>query len=50
MIQTAERFLKIEAIFFEALEAPQEVREELLAARCGGDRRWPKSSFAVGWQ
>jgi predicted Ser/Thr protein kinase len=37
MVQTTERFLQIEAIFSEALEAPQELRDDLLAARCGGD-------------
>jgi len=35
MVQTAERLLQIEAIFSEVLEAPQEEREDLLAARCG---------------
>ena len=38
MVQTAERFLQTEAIFSEALEAPQESRDDLLVARCGGDQ------------
>jgi tetratricopeptide (TPR) repeat protein len=38
MVQTAERFLQIEAVFSEALEVPQEQRDDLLAARCGGDQ------------
>ncbi|MGA7833338.1 MAG: serine/threonine-protein kinase [Terracidiphilus sp.] len=37
MVETPEDFLQIEAIFNEAIEAPEELREELLAARCGGN-------------
>jgi eukaryotic-like serine/threonine-protein kinase len=38
MIQSTERFLQIEAIFSDALAAPEELRDDLLATRCGGDR------------
>jgi tetratricopeptide (TPR) repeat protein len=38
MDQTTETFLRIEAIFHEALEAPKVARTELIAARCKGDR------------
>jgi len=37
MKQTAEGFLRIEAIFHEALEAPAEKRSGLVEARCQGD-------------
>jgi len=38
MNQTTERFLRIEAIFHEALAAPDEARTELIETRCNGDR------------
>jgi len=38
MDQSTENFLRIEAIFNEALEAPVEARMELIDARCKGDR------------
>jgi tetratricopeptide (TPR) repeat protein len=38
MNQTTERFLQIEAIFHEALAAPDEARAELIETRCRGDR------------
>ena len=38
MDQTTERFLRIEAIFHEALAAPDEARAELIETRCHGDR------------
>jgi tetratricopeptide (TPR) repeat protein len=38
MDQTTERFLRIEAIFHEALAAPDEARTELIETRCNGDR------------
>ncbi len=37
MVETPEDFPQIEAIFNEVIEAPAELREELLAARCGGN-------------
>jgi len=38
MAQTTQRFLQIEAIFHEALAAPDDARTELIEARCSGDR------------
>ena len=38
MVQATEHLLQIEAVFSEALEVPQELRDDLLAARCGGDQ------------
>ncbi|MGO9274285.1 MAG: protein kinase domain-containing protein [Terriglobia bacterium] len=38
MDETAQRFLRIEAIFHEALAAPVETRTALIATRCDGDR------------
>jgi len=38
MAQATQRFLQIEAIFHEALAAPDDARTELIAARCSGDR------------
>jgi tetratricopeptide (TPR) repeat protein len=38
MNQTTEKFLRIEAIFHEALAAPDDARTELIEARCSGDR------------
>ena len=37
MDQTTERFLRIEAIFHQALAAPDEAREDLIATQCKGD-------------
>jgi len=37
MDQTTESFLRIEAVFHEALAAREEVREELIRSQCGGD-------------
>jgi tetratricopeptide (TPR) repeat protein len=37
MDQTTETFLRIEAIFHEALAIPDEARPDLVAARCEGD-------------
>jgi tetratricopeptide (TPR) repeat protein len=37
MNQTTEGFLRIEAVFHEALEAPESARAELIAMRCGDD-------------
>jgi hypothetical protein len=37
MDQTAERFLLVETIVNEALDAPGELRDELIGARCGAD-------------
>ena len=37
MDQTTERFLRIEAIFHEALAAPDEAREDLIETQCNGD-------------
>jgi tetratricopeptide (TPR) repeat protein len=37
MNQTTENFLRIEAIFNEALAEPEDARTQLVAARCGGD-------------
>ncbi len=37
MDQTTARFLRIEAIFHEALAAPDEAREDLIAAQCHED-------------
>jgi tetratricopeptide (TPR) repeat protein len=37
MDQTTERFLRIEAIFHEALAAPDEAREDLIETQCDGD-------------
>jgi tetratricopeptide (TPR) repeat protein len=37
MNQTTERFLQIEAIFHDALAAPDEARAELIETRCRGD-------------
>ena len=34
MDQTTERFLRIEAIFHEALAAPDETREALIETQC----------------
>ena len=31
------RFLRVEAIFQEAIETPEETREQLIEARCKGD-------------
>ena len=39
MSQTTESFLRIAAIFHEALEASEEARPELIAMRCKGDRQ-----------
>ena len=38
MDQKTERFLRVEAIFLEALEAPTAERTNLIADRCHGDR------------
>ncbi len=38
MDQTTERFLRIEAIFHEALAAPDEAREDLIETQCHEDR------------
>jgi tetratricopeptide (TPR) repeat protein len=38
MDQTTERFLRIEAIFHEALAAPDETRDELIETQCQDDR------------
>ena len=37
MDQTTESFLRIEAVFHEALAAREEVREELIRSQCGRD-------------
>jgi serine/threonine protein kinase len=37
MIETTESFLRVEAIFHEALAAPAETRAELIAGQCAGD-------------
>ncbi len=37
MVETTENFLRIEAIFHEALAASGEARSELIASRCAGD-------------
>jgi len=47
MDHTTETFLRIEAIFHEALAAPDQAREELIAARCGGDRSMAAEVIAL---
>jgi tetratricopeptide (TPR) repeat protein len=37
MDQTTESFLRIEKIFYEALTAREEAREDLIRSQCGGD-------------
>jgi eukaryotic-like serine/threonine-protein kinase len=47
MDHTTETFLRIEAIFHEALAAPDETRPELITARCEGNRPMAAEVFAL---
>jgi len=47
MDQSTETFLRIEAIFNEALEAQAEARPELIAARCNGDREMAAEVYSL---
>jgi tetratricopeptide (TPR) repeat protein len=47
MDHTTEIFLRIEAIFHEAVAAPEKARAELITARCNGDRSMAAEVFSL---
>ncbi|MGO9775218.1 MAG: hypothetical protein ACLPM3_01360 [Terracidiphilus sp.] len=47
MVETTESFLRIEAIFHEALAAPSEEIAELLDSRCNGDAEMVAEVWAL---
>lgn len=47
MDQTTENFLRIEAIFHEALEVPEAARAELVESLCRGDRALSSEVYAL---
>jgi len=47
MIETPESFYRVEAIFNQALAVPAEVRTELIAEQCGGDRELAEETLAL---
>ncbi len=47
MSSTTETFLRMEAIFHEALESPKAERKRLIAERCGGDVAMQEEVFSL---